>query len=113
MTKDGVVRRRLDLEAEARGELDGAHHAHGVLAEADIRIADHAHATRFEVVEAADVVDHREVGDVVEQPVDREVAAPRVLQRRAERVVVGDQQLFGVSARSGSRRNVATSTIMS
>src|SRR5205085_8578944 len=39
---------------------------------------------------------HREIGDVVEQTVDREVAPTRVLQRRAERVVVSHQQVLCV-----------------
>ena len=42
----------------------------------------------LEIGEAADVVDDRVRGDVVEEPVDREVAAERVLFGRAERVVV-------------------------
>ena len=46
-----------------------------------------------EVLQPADVVDHREVRDVVEKRVDREVAAERVLRRRAEGVVAADQRL--------------------
>ena len=88
----------------------------GIFAEAQIGIADDAHAPLGDVLEAADVVDDREVGDVVEDRVDREVAAAGVLQRRAERVVVRDQEILGLHVlaaadrRSGSRRNVATST---
>ena len=96
MAADGLPRLFFDLESEARGELDGAHHPHRVLAEADVGIADHAHQAVGEVADAADVIDDREIGDVVEERIDGEVAAPRVLQRRAERVVVGDQQVLGV-----------------
>ena len=46
-----------------------------------------------QILQAADVVDDREGGDVVEQRVDREVAAERVLFGRAEGVVVLDQQV--------------------
>ena len=96
MAEDALVGRLLDLEAEAGGELDGAHHPDRVLAEAQVGIADHAHAALAQILDAADVVDHREVGDVVEERVDGEVAAPRVLQRRAERVVVRDQEILGL-----------------
>ena len=81
MTNDGVVCGRLDGEVESRCELDRPHHPHRIFAKAHIGIADHAHAMLREVVESADVVDHREVGDVVEERVDREVATTRILQR--------------------------------
>ena len=50
---------------------------------------------RFRSSDAADVVEDREVGDVVEQGIDREVAPEGVLDRGAEVVVAGDQQLAG------------------
>ena len=48
-----------------------------------------------QVLEAAGVVDDRERADVVEQRVDREVAAERILLRRAERVVAVEQPIAG------------------
>src|SRR6266542_3288171 len=39
MPQDGVVRGRIDVEAEARGKLDGPHHPHRILAEADVGVA--------------------------------------------------------------------------
>ena len=69
-------------------ELDGAHHAHGILAEVDHRVADRADETLLEVLETAHVVDDREVLDVVEEAVHREVAAVRIRLGRAERVVL-------------------------
>ena len=104
MAADGLPRFLLDLKSEPRGELDGAHHADRVLAEAHVRVADHAHQSLAQIVDAADVVDDREVGDVVEERVDGEVAPPRVLQRRAERVVVGDEQVLGVLGLRGALR---------
>src|SRR4029453_10424863 len=47
--------------------------------------------------ETADVVDHREVRDVVEEPVDREVAPERVLAGSSERVVGGLEELGGLA----------------
>ncbi len=78
----------LDLEVQPRRELDGAHHAHGILAEADHRVADRADEALLEVLEPPHVVDDREVLDVVEEAVHREVAPVGVRLRRAERVVL-------------------------
>ena len=78
---------RVHVEAQAR-----RHHRRRAASAPDPRRS--ARAGRrsigrppLEVVQAADVVDHRVGRDVVEQPVDREVAAERVFLRRAERVV--------------------------
>ena len=87
--EDRLVRVRRDRKAEAARELDGAHHAHRVFLEADVRISDRADQPGREVLETSDVVDHREARDVVEEAVDREVAPQRVLARRAERIVLG------------------------
>ena len=58
-----------------------------------------------EVGEAADVVDDLLALDVVEQAVDREVAAPRVLGLGAEHVVAADQEVVVVLvARVGAER---------
>ena len=56
-------------------------------------IADRAHDARLEIGRAADVVDHLLGLEVVEQPVDGEVAAAGVLLGRAEDVVPPDQQI--------------------
>ena len=85
VVEDRLVGVGRDREAQAAGELDRAQHADRVLAEADVRIADGPDEARLEVLEAAHVVDHREVGDVVEEPVDREVPPQRVLAGGAER----------------------------
>jgi len=77
----------------AAGELDRAHHPDRVLAEPDVRVADRPDQAGVQVVQAADVVDHGVVGDVVEEPVDREVAPQRVLPRRSEHVVGRHEEL--------------------
>jgi hypothetical protein len=56
--------------------------------EAHDRIPDRAHDPCPQILQPVDVVDDREGCDVVEQRVDREVAAERVLFRRSERIVV-------------------------
>ena len=54
-------------------------------------VADGADHARRQVLEPAHPVDHREVRDVVEERVHREVAAERVLLGGAEGVVAADQ----------------------
>ena len=83
--------RLIDLEVEARGEDDGAHHADRVLEKAHARIADRSDQPALEILQAADVVDDRVGRDVVEERVDREVAAEGVLFGRAEGVVAMDE----------------------
>jgi hypothetical protein len=112
--QDRLVRVGVDREAEPARELDRPHHADRVLLEAHVGVADRAHEPHLEVVEPADPVDDREVRDVVEEAVDREVAAQRVLARRAEGVVgsleeLGAALLAGSRPGPGRRRNVATS----
>ena len=77
----------FDFEAEPRGELDGAHHAHGIFLEADFRIADRADDPLFDVLHAADVINYAEILDVVEKAVDGEVAAVGVGFGRTEGIV--------------------------
>ncbi len=88
-----LERVRLDREAQPRGQRHRPQHAHRVFTEAHARVADRADQARVQVLEPAHVVDDREVGDVVEQRVDREVAAEGVLLGRAESVVVADQRV--------------------
>ena len=83
---DGLGRLLLDGEAQARGVTEDAPDADRVLGVARIGVADDADAAGFEVVEAADVIDDGVGGDVVEESVDREIAAESVFARGA----VGD-----------------------
>ena len=104
MLRDGLHHRLVDPEPEARRHDDGAEHADGIFLEAIVGIADAAQQAVLQVFQAADVVDDREVGDVVEQRVDGEVAAEGVFFGRAKRVVVLDQQVGRVGRVGGVRR---------
>ena len=87
MAGDGLGAVGVDREVQARGEAHGAEHAHGVFAEADVGVSDRTQRLLGEVAQATGVVDDLRGGDVVEEGVDREVAAQRVLLGGAERVV--------------------------
>ena len=82
-----VGRGRVDPETELGSKPHHAQHAHRVLAETRRRVADHAHQAGLEVGDAAHVILHREVADVVVQGVDRDVAPHRVFVLAAEHVV--------------------------
>ena len=92
MGEGGAESLFLDLEVQAGGELAGAQHAHRVLPVAHVRIADHPQGAVLQVLYAADVVDDCAVRGTVEQGVDGEVAAERVLPRGAVGVVAGDEE---------------------
>src|SRR5690606_18894267 len=92
--EEGLPRGGLEMEAEAGGEVDRPDHAHGVFAEARRRFADRADDATLEVRDAVDEVDDPLVLHVVEEAVDREVAAPRVVLDRAPLVVVGDEEVL-------------------
>ena len=70
VTADGLEVGGADVKVELSSEADGAHHADGVFAEADVRVANGADAASLEVAKAADVVDDGEVVDIVEETVD-------------------------------------------
>ena len=90
---DGVGGCGFDLECEPGGKADGAKEAEVILLEASVWVADGADASSGEVLYAADVVDDLFLLDVVEETVDRKIAASGVLFRRAEHVVLDDQQV--------------------
>ena len=81
---DRVQRRGLDREAEAGGEADGAQHAQPIFGDARSGVADGADDAGAQVGLAGDEVDHLARQGVEEERVDGEVAAERVLPRRAE-----------------------------
>ncbi len=74
----------LDLEVEARRELDRPQNPDRILGEANGRIADGAYEPAAQVAEAVGVIQHVLVVEVVEQRVDREVAAQGVFLGGAE-----------------------------
>jgi len=93
MPNHRVVDVRVEPHVEASAEFDGAKDAHRVLPKAHIRITDRAEQMLFEVGDATDEIDHLSTLEVVEQPIDCEVAPDRIFVRLAEDVVVGDQQI--------------------
>ena len=97
-----AIDRRVDVEAEPLREHHGAQHADRVLLEALDRVADGADDAGFEVLQAADVVDDRAVRGVVEERVDREVAAERVFLGGPVGVVALDEQV-GLTVGGGVR----------
>ncbi len=78
---------RIQVEAEARAEDRSPKHPYWILDEPHARIPDGPNHAPLEVSQSTDVVDDRPCRDVVEEPVDREVAAERIFFRGAERVV--------------------------
>src|ERR1019366_6630347 len=80
-------------EREARRELAGAEHADRILAEANEGVADRAHDAPLEILDPAHEIEDGIRRDVVEKPVDREVAAEGVLFGRPERVVRADEEI--------------------
>ena len=102
---DGVEERLpgrlLDREVEARGELDRPDHPHRILLEADERVADRPDDAALEVRDPVDEVDDAVRLEVVEEAVDREVAAARVVLDVPPLVVAGDQEVIVIG---GDRR---------
>ena len=88
VTADGLEVGGADVKVELSSEADGAHHADGVFAEADVRVADGADAASFEVTETTDVINDGEVVDVVEETVDGEVATEGIFLGSAEGVIL-------------------------
>lgn len=93
IVEDGLPRCRLDLEVQARRKLDGADHPDRIFPESNVRLADRPDSPCVQVLEAGHVVDDRKGTDVVEEPVDREIASERVFLGIAEGVVTPDQDV--------------------
>ena len=100
---DGLAGVGVDPEIEPGRERNRPKHAHRVLAEAHGGIADGADRASLEVPEAADPVDHGEVGDVVEESVDREVPAEGVLLGGPKGVVATDEGVSGLGLRGSPK----------
>ncbi len=100
---DGLARGRIDLEAEHRGEPHGPQQPQLVFAEPGCRIADRSNNAAGQIVLPADEVDHLRSLGVVEQAVDREVAALGVVAGRAEGDGVGMSAvgILGIAAERG------------
>src|SRR5205807_9140409 len=74
----------MEVEAQFGREPDGPGHAQAILGEPGLWIADRSDPPRGEVVASADVVDDLAGLGIVEEAVDREIAAGNVLLRRCE-----------------------------
>ena len=94
---DRLDDRRIDVEIEPRREDDRAQHAHRVLEEPDLGIADRTNHSTPKILETVDIVDDRISADVVEERVDREITPEGIFLRRAERVVAVDHAIVGAS----------------
>lgn len=103
---NAVLDRRVEGKAKACGKSHGSEHANRIFLKALRGIANRPHDALPEILEPADVVDNRERRDVVEEGIDGEVAAKRILFRCAKRVVVPHLQFrcrFIGSSFSGCR----------
>ena len=94
-------------EVEARRELDRAEDADRILAEAHARLADGADDAALDVRHAAAPVEDLAAIEIVEERVDREVAAERVFVRLAEDVVAADEEVVVLVGRFGVSVGVA------
>ena len=90
-----VVDIRLDPEVEPSCEADGAQDTDRILAEADDGVTDRVDSAARDVFHAAAPVEDLPPVEVVEERVDREVAANGVLVGVTEHVVAADQQVVG------------------
>ena len=91
----------FDREVEAGGELDRPDHPHRVLLEAECGVADRPDHAAIEVRDPVDEVDDPVVLEVVEETVDREVAAASVVFDRPPLVVAGDQHVVALGGDGG------------
>jgi len=93
---DRCLGRRIDTETELRRKTRGAEHANRILAVARLGIAKQAEHAPLEVLDAVGVVDDREIGDVVVEGVDREVAPQGVLLNRPVDIVAQQHPFVGL-----------------
>ncbi len=65
----------MNLEVKSAGKSGGADHADGVFGEASVGVADDADEALIEIFETAGMINDGEVGGVIEEGIDGEVAA--------------------------------------
>lgn len=80
----------MNLEIEGAGKAGGADHADRVFGEASVGVADDADEALFEIFEAAGMINNGEVGEVIEEGVDREVTAKCIFFGGAKEIVAND-----------------------
>lgn len=74
------------MESDARSKLHASQNSYRILREADIRVADGAEAKGLKILQSPHVVDDDFLDGIVEEAVDREITAHRVLFRCSKRV---------------------------
>jgi len=94
MAADGFAGGGFDIEAKGGGKANCAQDTHGVFGKTLVRIANDPDHALFEVAAAMDVVDDGEVGNVVEERIDGEIAAQGIFFGCAEQVVAQDEAVF-------------------
>ncbi len=96
---DRHCRGAVDLEIQLGGESQRAQHPYRILAVAVRRLADRPQQSFLSVGEATDVIDQRIAAMIVVQPVDGEIAAPRVVGPRAEDIIAEQPSAGGSPGR--------------
>ena len=94
--EDAIIGGRIEGEVEASGKFEGAQHPHRIFLVADQGVADHPDAPFGEIAQAADVVDDGKGFDVVEEGVDRKIAAEGVFLRGAEDILAKVMMVGGI-----------------
>ena len=105
--EDGQKKLGLDAELETGGKGQGPEHAHRVLQNPAFGVPDHADHPGPEVLQPAHVVVDREIGDIVVEAVDGEIAAEGILLRASEGVVEPDARLLFIHSDGGRRGRAA------
>ena len=99
--------RRVDFKAQFGFEPRRAQHAHRIFAVASLNVTDQSEALCLDVGQPAHVIPDREVGDVVIERVDREIAPPHVFVNAAVHVVAQQPAVIVLNAMARAAR-VAT-----
>ncbi len=85
---DGCLGGRFDVETQLGGKAYCPQHAHRILTVTGFGVAQQAQQARLQIRHAGAVVDDREIGDIVVEGIDGEVAAQGILLYGAVEVVV-------------------------
>ncbi len=93
---DGGFGARVEVEVELGGEAHRPEHPHRVLSIAGYRVADQPQGVGLDIADPVGEVVDREIGDIVVQGVDREVAAQGVFLDIAPDIVAQQQAIVGL-----------------
>ena len=92
---DRIHRLVFNPEPGSRRVAQRPEHPHGVFGKAEVRLGDHANDPRLDVLDAVNVVEHRECFQVIEETVDGQVPAPGIFLGGAVGVVPEDDPALG------------------